>query len=148
MKHKNLIIGKNCIQEILKFSPERILKVYSYHEKDDSILRQIKKPIIKKAKKALDDMSNSTSHQGYVAEVIPKEPVYIEDLIEGSKQKEKSLVVILDSIFDPQNVGSILRAAECFGVDGVIISKNKGCGYKSVCRCLSKFRLQRLSWHA
>ena len=34
---------------------------------------------------------------------------------------------MLDSIFDPQNFGSLLRSAECFGVDGVIWSKNRGC---------------------
>lgn len=125
MKNKNLIIGKNCLAEVLKTSPERILKIYTSHDEKDPLLSKCKKPVIKKSKKFLDETSNSTSHQGYMAEVTPRPNYCIEDLIE--RASEKSLIIILDSIFDPQNVGSILRAGECFGVDGFIISKNKGC---------------------
>ncbi len=129
-RNKNYIIGRNCIQEVLKLSPERILSITTDHKADDPLileLKRLKVPVFEKRTKALDDLCDSTSHQGYVAEVTKRDPIHIEDIIEFSKEKKRSLVVMLDSIFDPQNVGAILRACECFGVDGVIYSKNKGC---------------------
>lgn len=128
--NKKFIIGKNCLEELIEYAPERIVSAFTTHRLDDKLIKKLlllKVPVKEKGRKKLDDLVNSTSHQGYVAEVIEKAPVFIEDIIKASESKKNSLVVILDSIFDPQNVGAILRSAECFGVDCVIISKNKGC---------------------
>jgi 23S rRNA (guanosine2251-2'-O)-methyltransferase len=131
----NYIIGKNCVQEVLDYSKERILQVTTSHELDDPLIKKLlgsKINVKKVGTKTLDSMVNSTSHQGYVASVRKKDPIYLENVIEKSKLKKRSLIVILDSIFDPQNVGAILRSCECFGVDAVIISKNKGCSITPV----------------
>lgn len=124
------VIGKNSVKELLKLAPKRILSIYTSHKNEDPLiieLGKLKKQVFQKNTKKLDDLVNSTSHQGYVLEVTPRETHYIEDFIEKANTKTHSLIVMLDSIFDPQNVGTILRACECFGVDGVIYSKNKGC---------------------
>lgn len=127
---KHYVIGKNSVQELIKHAPERVIAILTSHTEDDPVIKkllQLKKPLHMKNLKKLDELTSSTSHQGYVLEVKKREPSYIEDIIRASKDKKKSLVVVLDSIFDPHNVGAILRACECFGVDGVIYSKNKGC---------------------
>lgn len=127
---KTYVIGKNSVQELLKHSPERVLAIHSSHPKEEALIKellQLKKPLHQKNNRKLEDLVHSTSHQGYVLEVTKKEPLHIEDLLEKASKKSKSLIVMLDSIFDPHNVGAILRACECFGVDGVIYSKNKGC---------------------
>ena len=131
MKHGGyFVIGKNSVEELLQHSPERILAIHSSHPKEDPLIQKLlalKKPFHQKQNKKLEDLVHSTSHQGYAVEAKKREPLRIEDLIEKASGKSKSLVVMLDSIFDPHNVGAILRACECFGVDGVIYSKNKGC---------------------
>ena len=127
---KHYVIGKNSTKELFELDPNRIIAIHTSHEKEDSFIQKLsslKKPVHIKSTKKLDNLVTSTSHQGYVLEVTPRETVYIEDIIEKASLKKSSLVVMLDSIFDPQNVGTILRACECFGVDGVIYSKNKGC---------------------
>lgn len=131
----NYIIGKNCIQEVLDYSPERIISVTTSHRLDDPLIKKIlasKISVKEVGNKKLDDMVESTSHQGYVASVTRKAPFYLEEVISKSENKKNSMIVILDSIFDPQNVGAILRSCECFGVDAVIISKNKGCSITPV----------------
>lgn len=126
----NLIIGKNCVSQVARRYPERLVSVMTSHDKHDSLIQELSKHRIhikSMSRKGLDDLSGSSSHQGYVAQVQPKKHLFVEDLIERAESKAKSMIVMLDSIFDPQNLGAILRACECFGVDGVIISKNRGC---------------------
>lgn len=62
--------------------------------------------------------------QGVCAITASKKTLELEDLLYSLKDKKKSLIVILDSIQDPRNLGAILRTCECAGVDGVIISKH------------------------
>lgn len=57
--------------------------------------------------------------------VSPIEYAEIEDIIENAG--ESSIVVVLDGIEDPGNLGAIIRSAECFGVDGIVIPKNNAC---------------------
>ncbi|MCH9616908.1 MAG: putative TrmH family tRNA/rRNA methyltransferase [Chlamydiia bacterium] len=127
---KHYVIGKNSVQELVKHAPERVIAIITSHTDDDPVIKkllELKKPLHMKNLKKLDELTNSTSHQGYVLEVKKRESLHVEELLERSKDKKRCLVVMLDSIFDPHNVGAILRACECFGVDGVIYSKNKGC---------------------
>ena len=129
-KNSYHVIGKNALELLLAHSPNRIISIQTSHENQDKLIEEAKSvniPIIKKDRKKLEALTNSTSHQGYVAQVREREELSLETFINQSKKKEKSLVVILDSIFDPQNVGTIFRASECFGVDAVIFSKNRGC---------------------
>ena len=71
-------------------------------------------------------MSGSGNHQGIIVEVAPHEYSTVAEIIKSCKGKEQPLVLILDEIEDPQNFGAILRSADAFGVDGVIIkSKNQ-----------------------
>ncbi|MCP5491636.1 MAG: 23S rRNA (guanosine(2251)-2'-O)-methyltransferase RlmB [Chlamydiales bacterium] len=124
----HLIMGRNCIAEVLKVDPERILEVYTcqkpggdelYHK-----LVQAKIKITERQKHQLAQMVNSESHQSYVAKVKDREWVSVKDFLR--EERAQSVVLMLDSINDPQNFGAILRAAECFGVNLVIYSKNRG----------------------
>ena len=127
---KQYIIGAHCVRQVLKKNPERLLRVYSSCPKNDDLLQKLsnkKVPIVQRDKKKLDLLATSSSHQGYVAEVKPRKTHTLDTFLASSLGKKKSLVLMLDAIFDPQNVGAILRACECFAVDAVIFSKNRGC---------------------
>lgn len=74
----------------------------------------------------LNRMSGNGNHQGIIVETEPHEYCSVDEIINASKKKEQPLILILDEIEDPQNFGAILRSADAFGVDGVIIkSRNQ-----------------------
>lgn len=127
-KQYRRIMGRNCIGELVKSAPERIVEVYtSQRDPRDSLLLELQKagiPIKQVHKSELSKSVDSESHQSYVAAVKEREQLSIKDFLK--EEKENRLVLMLDSIFDPQNLGAILRAAECFGVDLVLFSKNRG----------------------
>jgi 23S rRNA (guanosine2251-2'-O)-methyltransferase len=111
-----IVIGKRAVEEVLKRAPERAIQLYSTSE-----IKNAPCPVKRMTKDELENLTNSTSHQGIALKVIEQERLCLEDLYDAK------IIVMLDSIFDPQNVGAILRAAECFGADAIITSKNRGC---------------------
>ncbi len=127
VKKQNLIMGKNCIREVLKASPERLVEIYTCQKPDDDLHRELELADVRiqtMSKHKLNEMVSSESHQSYVAKVKPRDNIELKAFLADSR--EKSVVLMLDSINDPQNLGSILRSAECFGVDLVVFSKNRG----------------------
>jgi 23S rRNA (guanosine2251-2'-O)-methyltransferase len=82
-------------------------------------------PLRQVSRRDLDAMVHSDSHQGFVARVKPRPLIQLDELIEVVRQQPLVRVLALDGVLDPQNIGAILRAAECFGVDGVLWSKNR-----------------------
>jgi len=78
------------------------------------------------AREKLDHMSQSGNHQGVIASCPAHDYVEIEDILEAAKKKnENAVIMILDSITDPHNLGAILRSADCAGVHGIIIPKRR-----------------------
>jgi 23S rRNA (guanosine2251-2'-O)-methyltransferase len=71
-------------------------------------------------------VAGTTAHQGVVAVVRPKENLAIEDLIGApSGSSAKRLVLALDGVEDPQNLGALLRVADGAGVDGVVLTERR-----------------------
>ena len=98
---------------------------------DLAVKRRI--PIVEVEKSKLDNMSCGGNHQSVAAVAAAKEYSSIEDIIEIAKQKnQKPLVLILDGIEDPHNLGAIIRIAECLGVHGIIIPKHRSATLNSV----------------
>lgn len=129
-KNFRLIMGKNCIREVLKYSPERIVEVYSsQQDRSDSLYLELiehRIPINNVSKNELFKLVQSESHQSYVAAVRDRPNIELKEFFAKSSHSTTSFVIMLDSIYDPQNLGTILRASECFGVDLVVYSKNRG----------------------
>ncbi len=76
-----------------------------------------------------DELAGGTQHQGVVAQVAAYAYAEVDDLLEiAAARHELPLLLILDEIEDPHNLGSILRTAECAGVHGVIIPKRRAVG--------------------
>lgn len=130
-RSNRLIMGRNCVQELFKEDPRRILEVYVQGGEGTLApflreLEQARIPLYSVGKEELKKMVQSDSHQGIVAAV--KEPKYtdIDAFLRKTEDNEKTVLLMIDSIYDPQNFGALLRAAECFGVDAVIWSKNRG----------------------
>ncbi len=72
---------------------------------------------------ALDRESNRGVHQGVVADIADVESRSVDDLVRGARGVP--LIVVLDGIEDPHNLGAILRTADAAGVDGVVIQSRR-----------------------
>lgn len=124
--HTYWIMGKHCVDIALEHASKRIVTLYTCKKENDALIQQAKKSGIKiqyMGKHQLDALVKSDSHQSYVAEIQSKKEPTLNALLE----EEFPLVLMLDAIYDPHNLGALLRAAECFGVKAVVWSKNRGC---------------------
>ena len=93
------------------------------------IAREQAVPVKWVPKQKLETLSDHGVHQGVVLAITPYEYLSLDQLIERTKEKkEDPFFLILDSIEDPHNFGSILRTADASGVDGVIIPKHRAVG--------------------
>lgn len=84
-------------------------------------------------KQKLDTMTDHGVHQGIVLAITAYEYLTLDELIDRTKEKtEAPFFLILDSLEDPHNFGSILRTADATGVDGIIIPKHRAVGITPV----------------
>ncbi|HEX9069486.1 MAG TPA: 23S rRNA (guanosine(2251)-2'-O)-methyltransferase RlmB [Ktedonobacterales bacterium] len=80
-------------------------------------------------RRRLDDLSKGANHQGVVAMAAPRTYVEVDDILKRAEDAgEPPLVLVLDSIQDVQNLGSLIRTADCAGVHGVIIPEHRAAG--------------------
>ncbi len=128
-----LIYGRNPVREALK--AHRIKTVYvSQSFSDAKLINDLKKEkieIIYKTNNELNKMANNGVHQGIVASVRRYEYYSLEDILRDASKKVNPLIVMLDEINDPHNLGAILRSCDAFGASGVIIKKRNQVGLDS-----------------
>ena len=77
------------------------------------------------APSALDKLSGGEKHQGVICRLTQAKTVELEDFVRSLAERERALVVVLDHIEDPHNLGAVIRSAEAGGASGVIISKRR-----------------------
>tara|TARA_S200000501_G_scaffold189131_1_gene177954 strand:+ start:16 stop:762 length:747 start_codon:yes stop_codon:yes gene_type:complete len=128
-KSSFFIIGQHAVIEALKNPKRKVLRVFLTEESKKKIHRKNQKKnllvdvkVYFKTKKELDKYSNKENllHQGYVAEVEHLEKPILKDFI---KEKKDITLVCLDGVTDPRNIGSLIRSATSFGIDGIIIKE-------------------------
>jgi 23S rRNA (guanosine2251-2'-O)-methyltransferase len=83
-------------------------------------------PLRFETRETLDRMAGEVPHQGIIAVVSAKPTMSLESLLDGIK--ETALLVVLDGVEDPRNLGAILRTAEAAGVDGVVLPERHSAG--------------------
>lgn len=121
------VYGKNVVSSMLKDRRE-ILTLYLLEGRKDIETVSLAKSQnirIKYVSKAELDRLVSGNHQGYVAEVREYKTYTIEEITDSIPEGKLPLIVALDSLQDPHNLGAILRTMSCVGGDGVIIEKNR-----------------------
>ena len=124
-----LIEGKNAVAECLD-GDCTVDKVLIFKGANEQVLiNKIKKsgaPYQFVDKAALDRVSKSNNHQGFIAFVTDYKYYSLDDIIEhGYQRGSQPIILILDGVEDPHNLGNIIRTAECMGVDGILIPKNR-----------------------
>ena len=119
------IEGRNSVYEALKSDDVTVNSLMVEKGSANSIIALARSKGVKVTfvdKSVLDKASIEGKHQGYIADVTDFDYCEVEDIIASNPTP---FVVILDGLSDPHNFGSIIRACECAGVDGIIIGRNR-----------------------
>jgi 23S rRNA (guanosine2251-2'-O)-methyltransferase len=130
----NFIYGINSVSEALKARGRAFEWVGVAKERHDLRLQRVieecrkqKVPVRFLQRAELDQLAGNNSHQGVVAVTSTKQYNDLDDVIEG-KRGEYSLIVVLDGVEDPHNLGAILRTADAAGADGAVIPERRAAG--------------------
>ena len=127
-----LIAGKHAVTEALKNPNRKVLNVFLTEDskkklnKDNNnsnLLRNVK--LYYKTKRELDRLCSKEqiSHQGLIAEVEQLEEINFKDYLKSTENKKYTTFVALEEVSDPRNIGSIIRSAASFNIDGLIIKE-------------------------
>ena len=131
-KSSFLIAGKHAVTEAIKNPKRRVLRVFLTEESkknlnrnniDLNLFKNIK--LFYKTKKELDRLcsKDQISHQGLLAEIEHLDNLSIKDYLKINENKKNITFVALEEVTDPRNIGSIIRSAASFEIDGLIIKE-------------------------
>ena len=124
-----LIAGKHAVLEALKNPNRKIERVFLTEDAQKKLNRENqnlnlfkKTSVFYKSRKELDNLCgrDETAHQGLVAEIEQLEEITLKEFIFENKKKNINLLA-LEEVTDPRNIGSIIRSAVAFNIDGVIV---------------------------
>ena len=128
-KSSFFIVGQHAVIEALRNPERKVLRVFLTEESRKNIHRKSPKKnllndvkVYFKTKKELDKYSTKENllHQGYVAEIEHLENLELKDFV---KKKDNITLACLDGVTDPRNIGSLIRSAVAFSIDGIIIKE-------------------------
>ncbi len=155
-KSSFFIVGQHAVIEALRNPKRKVLRVFlteeskkNIHRKNPNknILQDVK--VYFKSKKELDKYTSKEQlmHNGYVAEI---EHLDQQDLKQFIKSKNNLTLVCLDQVTDPRNIGSLIRSAASFDIDGLIIKErhfpsDSKLMYKSASGCMEHMNIFQVS---
>ena len=126
-----LIVGKHAVLEALKNPLRKIERVFLTEDAQKKLNRENQSlnlfnrvNIFYKSRKELDNLCgrDETSHQGLVAEIEQLEDITLKEFIINNKNHNINLIA-LEEVTDPRNIGSIIRSAVAFNIDGIIVKE-------------------------
>ena len=124
-----LIVGKHAVLEALKNPSRKIERVFVTEDAHKKLNRENQSlnlfksvNVFFKSRRELDNLCgrDETAHQGLVAEVEQLEEITLKDFILENKNKNINFIA-LEEVTDPRNIGSIIRSAVAFNIDGLIV---------------------------
>ena len=144
---RTFVYGLHAITAVLERAPERLLELMVAAPRDDQRIRALKERaaqlglrVQSVSGETLASLVGDAAHQGAVAAVRPRAPWDENALfasLDGSARgllKEDPLLLVLDGVTDPHNLGACLRTADAAGVHAVVIPRDRAAGVDSVAR--------------
>ncbi|GEK00197.1 23S rRNA (guanosine(2251)-2'-O)-methyltransferase RlmB [Streptomyces sp. NPDC003388] len=132
-----LVVGRNPVVEALREGvPASTLYVQQFIDNDERVREALQLAgergginLMEAPRPELDRMTNGLNHQGLVLQVPPYEYAHPEDLTEAAYDEgEDPLIVALDGVTDPRNLGAVVRSVSAFGGHGVIVPERRSAG--------------------
>ena len=126
-----LIVGKHAVLEALKNTDRKIERVFLTEDAQKKLNRENqnlnlfkKTSVFYKSRRELDNLCgrDETAHQGLVAEVEQLEEISLKEFVIENKKDNLNLIA-LEEVTDPRNIGSIIRSAVAFNIDGIIVKE-------------------------
>ena len=138
MSEARVIYGFHAVTSRLRQSPDSVKELYVDAARDDRRMQELLKAaesraakIMRVDEKRLDGLTHHARHQGVAARVeLARLPTHIEDVLESLQ--EPALLLILDGVTDPHNLGACLRVADAMAVHAVIAPKDRAVGITAV----------------
>jgi 23S rRNA (guanosine2251-2'-O)-methyltransferase len=124
-----VLYGVHPVVETIRAGKRGIEKIYLAREIGGGSqlakeLARIQVPVVHADPGALSDLTGTPHHQGVAARVGPFPYVELTEIVERAA-RDSSVVLLLDQIQDPANLGAILRVGECLGAAGVVVAKDR-----------------------
>ncbi|GEB52702.1 MULTISPECIES: 23S rRNA (guanosine(2251)-2'-O)-methyltransferase RlmB [Streptomyces] len=132
-----LVVGRNSVVEALREGvPANAFYVQQFIDNDDRVREAVRVAgerggirLVEAPKAELDRMTNGLNHQGVVLQVPPYDYAHPEDLSAAAFDKgEDPLIVALDGVTDPRNLGAVVRSVSAFGGHGVVVPERRAAG--------------------
>jgi 23S rRNA (guanosine2251-2'-O)-methyltransferase len=153
------IAGKHAVTEALKNPNRNVLRIFLTEESKKNLNRENQHlnllkniNIFYKTKKELDKYCSrdKINHQGLVAEIEHFETFSIKDFVNNNSNRNNINLVALEEVTDPRNIGSIIRSAASFNMDGIIVKERSyPCEskllYKSASGCIELINIFEVS---
>jgi len=141
-KNTEFLYGYHTIKVILKKRPQDVVQLYLLETRHDKRATEImalatshhilcKSLTVAECDQLIGDVKN---HQGIIAECKPSRITTESDWFNSLAEKKSALIVILDGVQDPHNLGACLRSANAFGVTAVLIPKDRSAPLSDVAK--------------
>ena len=126
-----LIVGRHAVTEALKNPKRKVHRIFVTEDslkkinRDNQNFNLLKKVhIFYKTKKEIDNLcgKEDLSHQGIIAEIEQLEEISLKNYLKDNTQKNQNFIA-LEEVTDPRNIGSIIRSAVSFGINGIIVKE-------------------------
>ncbi|WP_069816812.1 23S rRNA (guanosine(2251)-2'-O)-methyltransferase RlmB [Streptomyces sp. TP-A0874] len=131
-----MVVGRNSVAEALREGvPATKLHVQQYIDSDERVREALQAavdrglPLMEAPRPELDRMTGGLNHQGLVLQVPPYDYAHPEDLAAAALDDgEDPLIVALDGVTDPRNLGAVVRSVSAFGGHGVVVPERRAAG--------------------
>jgi 23S rRNA (guanosine2251-2'-O)-methyltransferase len=135
IQQDEIIAGRHPVLEALRAGRE-IHKIWIAEGVQRALIRPIEAEARRRGivvqtvdRRRLDQLAQGVAHQGVAAQAAAHRYAELDELLDAAGAKgEPPLILLLDGVEDPHNLGSILRTAECAGAHGVVIPKRRSAG--------------------
>ncbi|MBV6551852.1 23S rRNA (guanosine(2251)-2'-O)-methyltransferase RlmB [Acinetobacter soli] len=133
--------GVHSVESLLELEPERVLTLFTLKGRDDQRLQKILElaepfgiSVQKASRDSLEKLAGLPFHQGVVAAVRPHPVLNEKDLDQLLEQQDNALLLALDQVTDPHNLGACIRTAAAMGVVAVIVPRDRSAGLTPTAR--------------
>ncbi|MCE7080223.1 23S rRNA (guanosine(2251)-2'-O)-methyltransferase RlmB [Streptomyces sp. ST2-7A] len=132
-----LVVGRNPVVEALREGvPANALYVQQFVDSDERVREALRLAsarsgvrLVEAPRPELDRMTNNMNHQGLVLQIPPYEYAHPDDLVTAARDLgEDALIVALDGVTDPRNLGAVVRSVSAFGGHGVVVPERRAAG--------------------
>jgi 23S rRNA (guanosine2251-2'-O)-methyltransferase len=138
---RNLVYGLHAVEAAIERAPERVLELWMAEPRQDARARSLRERaqaaglrVQTVPGEALAKLAGDGVHQGAVASLRPLKPWDEHDLAAALGEMDRPLILVLDGVTDPHNLGACLRTADAAGVQALVIPKDRSATLDGVAR--------------